>query len=128
MKNDNQIHIKIISSDETTLEHFYTQRLVISDPTIDDNYPELSAIKYIPGAMGGWYEMAITLGLIAFPASVCASYLANWIFVASSKTDKPKVKLVIRKGNLSIDLDLANVEKDTICDALSKVLDHVDSE
>jgi hypothetical protein len=127
MKNTSQIEIKIISPEESTLEGFNDQNLVILDSS-GSCYLNVGEIKYVPGAMGGWYEVAVALGLIAFPISVIASCLANWISSSLSKRDGAKAKLIIRKGDLSIDIDLSNIDEDTIVDCLSEALESVDSE
>ena len=127
MKDNKPIELKIISPEESTLKGFHDHNLVISDSS-GSPHSQAGEIKYVPGAMGGWYEIAVALGLVAFPVSVIASCLANWISTSLSKGNEAKVKLIIRKGDLSIDIDLSNIDEDTIVDCLNKALDHVDSE
>ena len=127
MKSTSQIDIKIISSEESTLEGFREKDIVISNSS-GSCHSQVGEIKYVPGAMGGWYELAVVLGLVAFPTSVIASCLANWISSSLSKGNRTKAKMIMRKGNLSIDIDLSNIDEDTIVDCLSEALDSVDSE
>ena len=108
---------------------FYGHDLVIGD-SVDEFHSGQGDIKYFPGATGGWYELAVALGLIAFPVSVIASGIANWI-TASLSNDKGnavRLKMIIRKGDLSVDIDLSNVDEDTIIDTLCEAIDSVNTQ
>lgn len=123
MNNDNNIRIKVLSAQEDELEVFAEQKFVV-----DEEVVESSDITYVPGAMGGWYEIAVAIGLTALPISVLAGCIANWIGKALEKDSSMHAKIVIRKGERSAELDLSNVDRETLLDSLSEVLDYVDPE
>jgi len=98
----------------------------VEQPTID---PPVR----VPGAMGGWFELATDFGVLAIPAGVLASCIASWIVSAinsrkSPEAQPPKAKLVLERDGRSIEIELTAADASALGEAIKSALDHVDSE
>ncbi len=121
--------IKVLSQDEEILKRLSSKYIEID---LADRHKEqfhTSETKYVPGAIGGWYELAINFGLIALPASILASSIANWISnsLKDRAPDNTSAKIIIRQGEFGAQIELEDANNETILEALDKVLNHVDT-
>ena len=125
---DNELQLKIISQSEDTANRFANEPFTIPDTPSLPSEIRKGDVAYVPGAMGGWYELAVAVGLTALPISVFASCLANWItnVLAEPFPSPIQAKLVVRKGDLSAELELSDVDQETLIEALRAALDRVD--
>ena len=95
--------------------------------------PTVDAPVRLPGAMGGWFELAASFGVLGIPAGVLASCIASWIFSAikdrnGTQTPLPKAKLVFERGGRSVEIELTAADPAALAEAIKGALVHVDSE
>jgi tRNA threonylcarbamoyladenosine modification (KEOPS) complex Pcc1 subunit len=98
----------------------------VAQPTID---PPVRT----PGAMGGWFELAATFGVLSLPAGVLASCIATWITSAIKHRNKPETslptaKLVFERGGRSVEIEVTAADPAALVAAIQSALDDVDPE
>jgi hypothetical protein len=92
----------------------------------------------VPGAVGGWFELAMNFGVLSLPAGVLAGCIANWITAAikssgersakASDASSDKAKLVLERDGRSVEIELTSSDPAALADAIKSALDRVDTE
>jgi hypothetical protein len=95
--------------------------------------PDIDPPVRVPGAMGGWFELAASFGVLGLPAGVLASCIATWITSAIKDRNLPQgplptAKLVFEKGGHSVEIELTANDLSALTEAIKRALDHVHSE
>lgn len=124
------LQLTVVYADEdlgtALVEHPLPLPAAVRQPTID---PPVR----VPGAMGGWFELAASFGVLSLPAGVLASCIANWITAAiknrkAPQAPLPTARLVLEKGGRSVEIELTAADPSALVEAIKRALDHVDSE
>lgn len=132
--------IKIISSDADTVLLLESAHNLLKTPSVlSDNglECEVGHVAHIPGAMGGWYELAIAFQLSSLPVATLANVFASWITNALQKTPgqsventqkQTKTKLILRNGNRTSELIISTTDPKALIETLRAALEHVDQD
>lgn len=94
--------------------------------------PTIAPPARVPGALGGWFELAVAFGVLAIPAGVLASCIANWLTSAIKNRNEHGValstaKLVFEKNGVPVEIELTSTAPSKLVEAIKDALDHVDS-
>jgi tRNA threonylcarbamoyladenosine modification (KEOPS) complex Pcc1 subunit len=97
--------------------------------------PTIERPVHVPGAVGGWFELALNFGVLSLPAGVLAGCIANWITTAiKSRSESPsdasnnsshRAKLVLQRDGSSVEIELAANDPSALADAIKSALDRV---
>lgn len=97
------------------------------------DHVQIAPATRIPGAMGGWFELAVNFGVLGIPASVVAGCIANWLTTAIKSRQAPdgqsfKAKLVFLQGEKSVEIELTAGDATTLAQAIETTLARVNSQ
>ncbi|MGD0227796.1 MAG: hypothetical protein ABSF71_36260 [Terriglobia bacterium] len=128
------MEIKVLSNDPELVKTLATMRTE-SIPGHETVPVDTGEPRFIPGALGSWWEIALTLGVLSIPARVAASLVANRIWLAYSKSRSepdrtprsrpPTVKLVLREGDVVAEVKIESWEFEAIRESVKAALVHV---
>jgi hypothetical protein len=92
--------------------------------------PTIDTPVRVPGAVGGWFEVAVNFGVTGFPAGVLAGCIANWITdaIKSRGEQSHKAKLILERDGRSVEVELTSSDPVALADAIKSALDRVDPE
>jgi hypothetical protein len=90
---------------------------------------EIDGPYEIPGMFETWFEIAATVGIFAIPVSVVTNLLSSWIWSKLYPMNKNGIEgqIIVRNGEKEIQVDLSNIDKDTLNEIIKMVVDNVDS-
>jgi len=125
------VSLKIISTDGTFVDSLQRSEIL---PTADgrtaiESLPcAKGAAVHVPGAMQGWWEIAVAVGLAAAPISVLTSVLASWISDAlRDKKPQGETKVILRSSDGRVsEFSVSSTDRAVIAAALTAALENVD--
>lgn len=134
------MQITVLSSESSFIAALAVNREPVP-PEAGEMSWQVGTPQLIPGAAGGWWELAVDIGVIAAPVSIVCNLLANWIWsaltatqlapplsVGSQNPPTTDIRLVLREGDKVAELSITGADIDAIRASLQAALVHVHSE
>jgi len=89
--------------------------------------------RFVPGAMGSWWEIVLALGVVSIPARVAATLISNrmWQAYLKSKSDQQqsrqttKARLIFRNDSCSFEFQIESWDHEAIRSCVEAALIHV---
>ncbi len=127
-----KLHLTILAEDEQTIRALADRPLVLANADRREAVA-VDGPRHVPGAMGGWYELALQVGVVSLPAGIVASCLATWIMEArSAQPESEKLrsaaKLVIQRGDSVAEVVLVADSAADLGTAIRNAMEHADSQ
>ena len=117
----------LIYADEGLGVALCERRLVLPDT---QPQPQIEQPVRTPGAMGGWFELAVSFGVVALPAGVLASCIANWLTAAAArrretKGNALKARLVLERDGRYVEVEISAADAGTISEMVRNALERI---
>lgn len=86
--------------------------------------------EWTPGATGGWWELAVDIGVVAAPVSVVCNLIASWVWSAweKARTEPARpveVTLMLRDGERVAELRVSSSDTEAARAAILAAVTHV---
>jgi hypothetical protein len=123
--------IKVISTDASFVARLHSSKIASpsdSGALTGELQLEKGAALHVPGAMHGWWEIAVAIGVAAAPVTVLTSVLATWIsenLVGTKPHGETKIVLRSSDGRVS-EVAVSSADPAIILVALQAALQNVD--
>lgn len=128
--------LKMIGADRAFLDEIRTSCIAPPTETIPPANPAPKIvpgkIERMPGAADGWWEVLVDIGLISMPISMLSNLIIGWFleYTQSPELKRPTapIRLILREGERSADLEYSGGDPGAFKTALSAALHHVHRE
>lgn len=123
------MELKLLTNYSKFVENISSNDLADCFGHEDECHIESTNLSRIPGASGGWFELAINFGVIAIPSSIFSGIVAAWLWSIVDKTksiENKKIKIVLKNEGRTAEIEIDQADRKATEKALKAALKHVD--
>lgn len=105
--------INILTDNRDFVVNLYESQAFEDDDRLREAEITVEEPARVSGAFDGWYELAVSIGIIGVPVGIMVNLFSTWIwesFIKSNKSSGTTIRIVLEQEDDSLEIELTGIE------------------